>query len=346
MNESATKESYFWAEQIRAVAILAVLTIHVSGGLVLEYGKIRYDHWMTAHVYDSIVRFSVPLFLMISGALLFPKEYGIRDFMRKRFKKILWPFLFWGLIYTLYNLIQKLNNGYQMSVKNIVMFIFRNFRDKPYDHFWFLYLLIGLYLFYPILSSWARRATENQLLYFLIIWFAISLTTIGYLHNLVPKIELRYFSGFIGYPVLGFYLSRIRWRNPVKIGLACFILGTLMTFCATLVEIRKSGNFSEIFYNTTTPNVIIASMGIFLVLRYCEVHQRFIRRLLVEISTQSFGIYFVHILILIMLSSLGMAGDFVHPAIGIPVIVLICMAVSYAIIKVLKLVPLLGRIVG
>ena len=88
---------------LRIIATFSVIVIHVSGPLVVKYGQISNFDWNIANFYDSISRYSVPMFFMISGALLLNKDYQLKDFLKKRLGKIALPFLFWSIFYSLFN---------------------------------------------------------------------------------------------------------------------------------------------------------------------------------------------------------------------------------------------------
>ena len=66
------------------------------GGSVLDTPAAHWVGWL-----NSLFRSCVPLFVMISGVFLFP----VRDegaFFRKRFSRVLVPFVVWCVIYAFY----------------------------------------------------------------------------------------------------------------------------------------------------------------------------------------------------------------------------------------------------
>ena len=84
-------------------------------------------------------------------------------------------------------------------------------------HMWYIYLLIGLYLFMPVFSAWIEKASEKAKLCFLAAW-GVTLF-IPYIREFVsPYIwgecswnefgMLYYFAGFNGYLLLGHVLRR------------------------------------------------------------------------------------------------------------------------------------------
>ena len=58
-----------WLDNSRIIAILAVVFLHVSAGVVTE-SVIGTESWWVGNLYDSLVRWCVPVFVMISGAVL------------------------------------------------------------------------------------------------------------------------------------------------------------------------------------------------------------------------------------------------------------------------------------
>ena len=116
-------------DNLRAIAILGVLLLHAATPYVVLYSKIDTVDWQTGIIYNALSRWCVPIFLMISGALLLGrKEEPLVDFFKKRANKILLPFLVWSLIYYVWATYMW-NPGY--SVKEFLILFFNN---KVYDH--------------------------------------------------------------------------------------------------------------------------------------------------------------------------------------------------------------------
>ncbi len=92
-------EKQFGISFLRILATFSVIVIHVSGPMVVKFGEISFFDWNVANFFDSISRYSVPMFFMISGTLLLAKDYELKNFLKRRFGKILPPFLIWSLIY-------------------------------------------------------------------------------------------------------------------------------------------------------------------------------------------------------------------------------------------------------
>ena len=93
----------FYIDMIRAYATFLVVFSHVFAPLVWAYNTTSEPVWLVMNVCDALIRPCVPLFVMISGALLLnpSREESISLFLKKRLTKILVPLILWSLIYEL-----------------------------------------------------------------------------------------------------------------------------------------------------------------------------------------------------------------------------------------------------
>lgn len=199
----------------------------------------------------------VPLFFMVSGALLLPVENsssGSFLFIRKRLSKILFPTLFWTFFYFLVRIVQ----DKPIEWINILSIPF-----SPQGHviLWFMYVLVGLYLIAPIISHWLRQSSKKELEFYLALW----LITLSFTHlNNVLQISegynnvLCYFGGYIGYFVLGYYLHKynnlhgggeflfviVLFVVPILFYGSCKYMGMLLSFSAYLSLLTASMSIS------------------------------------------------------------------------------------------------------
>ena len=106
-------------------------------------------------IYDGFSRMSVPLFMIVSAYLLAPMKKGQScwEFYRKRFLRIMPPFIFFMVLYSTLPMLWGQIDGEQSM--NDLSRIWLNFPMLA-GHFWFMYPLIGLYLFIPVHLTWGR----------------------------------------------------------------------------------------------------------------------------------------------------------------------------------------------
>lgn len=79
------------------LSAIAVVYMHTNS-CFWDFSTSRY--WITANMIESIFYFAVPIFFMISGAMLidFNKRYSLKEFFKKRIKKTVIPFIIWSFI--------------------------------------------------------------------------------------------------------------------------------------------------------------------------------------------------------------------------------------------------------
>ncbi|TDO21981.1 acyltransferase [Pedobacter duraquae] len=336
-----------WADNLRVVATMSVIVLHVSAPLMPISGFT--SSWWIANFSNSSVRFCVPVFVMLTGTLLLPKESLLKDFLSKRFYRIVLPFLFWSIAYVSFDFVLKIKHGEHLTIGSTIKFIFNQYRMGTYYHLWFVYMLIGLYLFIPILGKWVRKSTKMELVYFLIIWIYTLIFTYPFLSWLKINIETGYFGGFIGYMVLGYYLSIISFKNKAQkdiIAILLFIIGWVVSFLGTYELFRLKGSLDELFCNYLTINVMLSSIGAFLFFKDKDISNAKLIKVRDFINQHSYGIYLVHVLVLIMLFKIGITCQFITPIIGIPLTTILCLSISGGIIFLVRKIPFGKYIAG
>ncbi|PXY45358.1 acyltransferase [Flavobacterium hydrophilum] len=332
-----------WVKNLRVLATISVIVLHTASEILYQYGTIASSVWWIGNVYDSAVRFCVPIFLMLTGTLFLNKEYELYDFLKNRFSRIILPFLFWSIIYAFFILRNKILENPELSFFEICRLTFFLFKDGTYYHLWYVYMIIGIYLFVPILNKWIQNATEKEILYFILIW----IVTLFFNQPIVSKarinIDLIYFSGYIGYLVIGYYLSIKSFRYNVKkvrfISIVLIFTGTTIAIFGTYFLTKRANHFIDYFYGNFALSTIISSVGIFLLFKNLKISNPLLIRIIDFINKYSYGIYLAHILVLKLLEFLGITYSFINPVLAIPMITILCLCISSFIIFSINKLP-------
>lgn len=333
---------------LRILATIAVVTIHLSAGVVTVNLYNGQTYWLSGNLYESISRWCVPMFVMVSGALLLndTREYTYKSFLVKRVSKVFIPLLVWSFIYYSYFVYQ---GYYGFSTTD---FLKRFSTNGISIHFWFVYMILGLYLITPLLKIFVRNASKKDIKYFLLLWFYISVVAklMRYLFGFSFNIELYFVTNYVGYYILGYYLLKyeitLKWRYIIYFGGLMGLLGTF--FLTYLSTIKANGALQEFWYEYHSPNVLLVAIGIFIFFKYSLKKNNdklsFIPKV---INNTSFGIYLVHMLVInILANKFSLIWINLHPALGIPYKVTIIVFVSAIIVIVIKKIPYLNKLVA
>jgi len=326
-------------DNLRFISLVAVIVIHISATAIYLYGKIDISSWLVAHFFDSLSRFCVPIFIMISGILLLNKVDGIKDFFIKRLRKIVLPFIFYSFLHILFSYFILDSSNLPFNILLFIKFVSKMLLTGSSFHFWYVYMIFGLYLMVPILSRWLQVVETKYIEYYLIVWFFAQVLQYSSRYY-INAIDLSIFNNYIGYFILGYYLY---YREQSKIFelkycIYYMFLGFGITFFGTWSKTVVSGSFSDEFYLYCSPNIIIFSTGMLIFFKKYRIFHN-CHKLVKSISDRSYGIYLIHILILILLGNFNIDYNFIHPVLGIPLVTIVCLTISFVLVLLISKLP-------
>jgi surface polysaccharide O-acyltransferase-like enzyme len=331
-----------WINNLRVIAMYAVIILHTASPLLFLYPKVNLNDWLAADFYNGLTRFGVPVFVMITGALLLHRDYELGDFLKKRIGRILLPFLFWSIVYIVYKWYDTDITFGSNAWANTLQ-ILQLLRDGSFYHLWYVYMLIGLYLLIPVLSKFVRAASQKELLYFLLLWFVAILIGRPYFTQFGSQIGLEYFTGYAGYLVLGHYLAytQISIKNPCLWLWLLFGIVLVLIVLGTYLFSDHYQTLSTLMYEPIGPAVVLLSASVFLLARFIKVKlPAGVKRVRDVAGGNTFGIYLSHALILALLDNvLNINSDMCAPIISIPITALICFILSLLLVYVLGKLP-------
>lgn len=329
---------------LRVLACFLVVLAHASSTYFFDFGSPSRHLW--GNLYGSLARPSVPLFVILSGMLLLPVRATTGEFLRRRLGRIVLPLLSWGTLYALLGAV-KAHASPGQALRGWASLLL-NFPTEGL-HLWYLYVLVGLYLFMPVLSPWLDRTSAREELGFLALW-AASLC-LPFLRRVSPALwgeapwndfgALHAFSGYAGYLVLGHFLARRvdalgRWVLPAAV--AALLAIWLGTFAGQqLVYARHRGDAFSL-WSFTSAHVALMAAALVVAARPLARPGHRIRAVLAELSARSFGIFLVHYGLVYGLQPWWDAAG-VAPGLAIPLHTLLTFALSYAIVKLLARLP-------
>ena len=336
-----------YLDTLRTLATLGVITIHVTTPILkMMYGK-NMEFWWIGNSVDSIVRFVIALFLMLSGATMLNREYKLGEFYKKRFMRVLVPFLFWLVVYWVYRWAILSPKMQPHSFQGIVNWGANLFVTEGVSkHFWYIYMILVLYLFLPFLGKGLRKLSQSTILIILIAWVLLNIL---FTNNVIHTAGWGYFLQktkdyilYSGYFVVGYYLVNTSFETKKYrlLNLFIFILTILFSAFATFFASKNAHKLDMSFYGSLTLNTIIQSIALFLVFKDWIIKNRISAWIINTISNYSYGIYLVHILIISILYNRGIFWTMAYPLISLPTIIISTLVLSFFIIFLLRKIPL------
>jgi len=317
-------ERTFWIDLIRVIGALLVIAIHVSGRVSGGYATgidpatLGLAGLVSLCINNASSCIAVPLFVMVSGALLLGRNDTMSTFYRKRFGKILTPFLAWSgiFIFCLWIAGQNFKDGTAITLtSSIGAFLSGGISG----HFWFMYMLISLYLVTPFLSVFVRNAPKSMLFSFLILWFIALVLfplfqktvkeTLG-IAEIAEDFRFELVTLWVGFFVAGYVLKDVlisrRWALAALIaGLCLSIAGPVNAY---LIRVYPDSPLLFLFIflgKYILPiftNQIVLTLTAFLVLRSLSelplLHSPWFGRTVTATAPLTFGIYLSHHLLL------------------------------------------------
>lgn len=336
---------------LRIISIFSVIVIHVSMDSWLNLRIYSID-WQIANIFDSISRFAVPVFIMVSGALFLNPEKRVqyKTIFTKYILRIVIAFIFWSFLYAVFNGL----SVYKEINIELLKYIVKRFIIGEY-HMWFLYTIIGIYLVTPFL----KKIVENKNLAknFLVLSFTFSslipflqlLPILNKTEILTDKLNLYFFLGYSFYYVLGHYFYTYDFSKQIKniiyslglLGLICTILSTNLLLTINKFEFLSS-NYG--YAVNLMPNIVFMSSSVFLLIKSLFYGKELKRNnLIIKLSKLSFGAYLIHVFFIKIFEIISIASTSFITILSVPVISILVFIMSFLASYILSKIPYVNK---
>lgn len=287
---------------IRIFAAISVVYLHVIDPFLSypPYFGIQGTQWWILNIINVVFRTSVPLFVMISGTLLLDttKPLDIKSFYKKRFTKIGIPTAIWITFYLIILI-------YVHQIISVSDF-FQRILTLDLLHLYFLILILELYfitpLFYGFLKSSSNKAKKVLLVSTLVVTTVVTATP-----RIFPesKVDLTanivtVFIPFLFYYLLGPALKKIRLASSTIVSLLILIVYEIV-FIA-IISRGDVASYSRSFEGLPVMVLSVIVFVLFLQLNHWSLLKNlFVKKILSYLSGLTFGMYLVHVLILMLI---------------------------------------------
>ncbi|MDM8265278.1 acyltransferase [Limosilactobacillus vaginalis] len=292
------KERIHYIDVLNCLAIFFVLVLHSSQ--LAHFGNDRYSNFLATRLLQTICIPAVYIFFMNSGATLldYRDRQNTQNFIKKRSKRVLIPFLVWTVIYYLYDTFFNKYGAFpgpifhfHPSVRDFILSFVNNDINNT---FWFFYEIIALYIATPIFSILTHK--NKKILLYIVIGYFIFNDGIFYLQGLIHlNLDTRFIaqplisSSHLGYFILG-YLIRINYLPKRVENILIYIgLGSLLL---SIIDVLTNGKFN--YLNNIGP--FLYSVALYLLIKRGTTHisNRSMLNIFMKLSGATLGIYILH----------------------------------------------------
>ena len=344
-------------ELLRIIAIFLVMFNHTWIRGFSYFNSCVGTPWYWVYLFFSIlVKIDVPLFFMISGALLLGKEESIGTLYRKRVLRAaiaLVLFSFVSYLYLIY-----LGDVSEFRLKE---FLIALYTGSISGHYWFMYRYIGFLMLLPILRVAVKHFTDIHYAYivglFLLVQ-AVKITEYAVSHGTVfydGSFDLFILQDLITFPIVGYYIEnkmpdeRANSKTFYIMCIASFIsviISCIMTwYSCTIIGEWYESTCQTFFNNLILIPTATAYLGALLLFRNHQFNEK-ILSIIVFVGSTSFGVYLLEQIyrnetIDIYYDLLPYIGSYASSLIWITCAFMIGVAVT----AVLKLIPGLKKII-
>lgn len=302
MKEKTSLGSKDHINHLKGLAILAVVGIHTVN-LFTSFFPQKSISWNTLIILDQIFRFSVPVFVSLSGFALTKKylhslsSIRYKEFFFNRVLKLLPLYLVWSLIYYIFSTLIPGWSGFIQGTNLLKALVL----GRSEFHLYFVPMIFQAYLLFPLIVRLVKRnPLICVLLSFVIQVFSYLITSkLGF----SDQNQYILFSNWIFYFVVGIYLSIYKLSISIKLfGAILIIVGLYATItnAFNLVNLNKNIIDATKF---TRIEVLIYSLGVITVgLTANRLHK--VNNIILKIGENSYQIYLGHVLILHIISTI------------------------------------------
>lgn len=306
---------------MRAIAAFGIFTIHAAGGFAL-YSEFNSKVMHISTFLNQFFRFGTPVFMMISGFVLFynyrtPSEFDAKRFYKKKAVYLIIPYTIWSVGYfifkTYFYRIPLSENWFAGLIKDILL-------GNTFSHLYFIFLIVQFYILFPLFIKYLSNSMINKPVRTFIIIFILQGALLIYefyfrrpINSAFMKfIDIYYWKTAIGWfyyfltgGIIGYHYHKFvdfvdKYIKQIAIS---YLLSTCLFLGEVYINIYRNNNMSgfEKFGSIRPMNMIYGLMTFAVlvwVTRKLKDIDNICLRLLKSFGTYSLGVYFAHPMVL------------------------------------------------
>lgn len=341
-------ERTIYFDYIRVFATFAVMILHISAQNWYSTDVNGFD-WQVFNFFDSIVRWGVPVFVMISGALFLNRDIPLKTIYTKYILRMVISYVVWSSVYALFT------EGSMFD--KIVAFATGHY------HMWFILMIVGIYMCVPFIKPIVEN--DNKIRYFLLLAFFFAfiipefltlLNDFGNGNVLVIKganaistyannMNMYIVLGYASYFVLGYYINKIILSKRQRLMIYVIgVIGFITTIGLDLLVALKTQTYCGNYYGNFTVNVFFEALAVFTWFKHRNYNNNRINVFIQKLSKYSFGAYLIHALVIEQLNlQVGLNTLSFNSVFAVFFIGIIVFIISFSVSALLNQIPIIKK---
>ncbi len=338
------KNKPVYTELLMIISVLGIVAVSVISAKwsAASVGSVS---WIFMTVIQSVLRFSFPVIIMISGIKYLSKTEAppIKKLYSCDILRLSIMLIFWSVLYVV--LKKYFGSASTFGIKQYITEL-----STGQNHLWLLCVLIGLLIVSPLLKKIA--ADKRLLEYFLIVW--IVFTVIGNILVAIPdpyiyfqkRLHNFYMSTaihFSGYFCLGYYLAKYDIKKSLRI-LIYFLGGlSIVSFAAITYRLSaEEGKLVADFLENTKPMTVLVPAAVFLFAKNVFRKQA-TPKSIAFIAKASFGVYLCHGIVFKAITQASLLPNDIRTVYRIVITTAVTYLISLAVSTILNSIPFVKK---
>ncbi len=352
---------YIEYDIIKIIAVVMVIYIHTTTDgfflFSLYYEPNTSSSWQYwAYMIPSVIsQIAVPLFFMVSGALLLGKEESIRSVWKHRISKYSVVLV---LVSLLYYVLYSVRTGCSLD---FIRFLRLVYSGSAAAHLWFLYSYLGYLIILPFLRYVAKGLSRNSVFYLL----GISVVFSGIIPMLQflllnSKLQLNSdlrvgaFTGMaVFYPLLGYGFTKFKPnRKTANVLLLIGVLSIIPVVLMTYLNMRSTGVYDYSSEHEVTVSWEcfneVRTVVVFVILSWLAgyIKKQSLTRIIKSLGSCVFGVYLFSLALqrsVFMISLFQGISACLSPFLSIVIFVILVFLITALFVYCLRKIPFVNK---
>ena len=300
------KQRKLYLDFLRIIAIIFVIYNHTSEkGYYLYAFDVPFGLKIIYMAAGALIAVAVPIFFMISGSLLIPKEESIGDLYKKRVLRMVIVLIVFSLLQYILLIV---TDNVEISLRYFITHITT---QSIVAQYWYLYAYLAYLICLPLLRKMARNMTDKEFKYIFAAFLIIEglLAVLLFIFNIgemTAFFTIPFFNRVVIYPLLGYYMENRMTKKQYTLKGVFIFTGLIIAVLALIVvntlyrnlPYEQFTDYDKGLYVTGFTAVLDA--GIFYIVKFIFMDRKVPKALefiITALGSTVFGVYLIESII-------------------------------------------------